>query len=450
MSNENPSDEVPADARRAFVGLWQGIIEAGGGRIRLVFDVREEPGRLTAVASSPDQVTADIPVASVVVDGENICFDVPETHGVYEGTINRKDNSIIGKWKQAGSSFAVDLSRIEHVVRVRRPQDPVPPFPYTTREVVITNTAAAISLSGTLTIPQGDGPFPAALLVTGSGPQNRDEEIFNHRPFLVIADYLARRGIATLRCDDRGVGGSGGNGQIATESDLTDDAISAVDYLQSQPEIAAARVGVIGHSEGGIIAPRVAQARPELGFIVLLAGTGWSGHEVLLQQTAAILRAGGAPEAQINATVDANRSIYDAILAEPDNTRVLERLKPMMEKLGVPPDQIGPQAETVITPWFRSFLSSDPALALTGIQCPVLAMNGAKDVQVLADLNLDAIARAVHAGGNMRVEIVKFEGLNHLFQHATTGLPQEYGQIQETFAPEVLEKIGDWILSQTK
>ncbi len=450
MSNESASAEGSADAGSVFAGLWQGIIEAGGQKLRLVFDVKSDQGRLSAVASSPDQVTADIPVDSVVADGDHIRFDVQATHGVYEGTISRKDNSITGKWNQGGSSLAVDLRRIERVDPVRRPQDPVPPFPYSTREVALANAQAGISLAGTLTMPDGAGPFPAAVLVTGSGPQNRDEEIFNHRPFLVIADYLARRGIATLRYDDRGVGGSGGNGQSSTEDDLAGDAICAVDYLRSQPKIAVAQVGVIGHSEGGIIAPCVAHSRPELGFIVLLAGPGFSGHEILLQQSAAILRAGGAPEAQINEAAQANRAIYDLILAEPDDARAADRLRPLFEKVGVPAEQIDSQIGAILSPWFRSFLSSDPAAELSRVRCPVLALSGAKDVQVPADLNLDAIARAVRAGGNLRVETVKLEGLNHLFQHATTGLPQEYGQIEETFAPEVLEKIGGWILSLPK
>ncbi len=245
MANENESK------KDAFVGLWQGVIKAAGQELRLVFHISVGSDGLVATVDSPDQGATGIPVETVTVTGATIRLDVASTQGSYEGSLSADGAVVFGHWDQAGSSFAVNLERIEKVEQVRRPQDPVPPLPYESREITFGNAAAGITFAGTLTLPDGGGRFPAAVLVSGSGPQNRDEEIFNHRPFLVISDYLARRGIAVLRYDDRGVGGSGGDGPSAREADLASDAAAAVDYLMTVPEIDNARVGIIGHSEGG-------------------------------------------------------------------------------------------------------------------------------------------------------------------------------------------------------
>lgn len=435
----------------AFVGLWQGTIRASGQEIRLVFHIeRSDPSRpeqgLKATVDSPDQGVNGIPVESVTVSDTRITLKVTATQGSYSGTLS--EGVIVGHWDQAGSSFSVDLSRIEKVEKIRRPQDPEPPFPYRAEEVSF-SSGGNVTLAGTLTVPDGPGPFPAAVLVTGSGPQNRDEEIFNHRPFLVLADHLSRRGVAVLRYDDRGVGGSTGDGQTATQRDLAGDTAAAVQFLESRPEIMPGRIGVIGHSEGAMIAPLVAEANPDLAYLVLLAGPGCSGYDILLQQTAALLRAGGAPEAQIRNAQDINRSLYDVVRSEPDNTRAADRLRTMTRSLGVPEDQIEIQIAAMLTPWYRSFLRFDPANALRATKCPVLALTGSLDRQVPPDENLAAIADAVRSGGNDRVETHRLEGLNHLFQHAATGLPEEYARIDETFAPEALDRIAGWVRSVT-
>ena len=435
---------------KVLTGIWQGVIKAGGQELRLVFHFAQEGDMWTATGDSPDQGAAGIPVESVEVEGFNISVDVPVAAAKYEGEYDPAKSIIKGKWHQGGGAYAVDLERIEKVEVVVRPQDPVPPFPYDESEVTFPNDKAGITLAGTLTLPRQGGPFPAVILVTGSGAQNRNEEVMNHRPFLVLADHLTRQGIAVLRYDDRGVGGSGGDPVMATSKDFAGDAFAAFTFLAKQPGIDAARTGIVGHSEGGVIAPMIAAAHPEVGFIVLLAGPGFIGSELLLQQSAAILRASGATEDQINKARKANRSVYEIVANEPDDAKAAEEIGKILTGLGIPEDNIAAQISPLLTPWYRYFIGYDPAEDLRNTTCPVLAITGSLDVQVPADENLTAIEQALKEGGNDSVVTKKLEGLNHLFQHATTGLVQEYAQIEETFAPEALQIVSDWIVETTK
>jgi pimeloyl-ACP methyl ester carboxylesterase len=375
-------------------------------------------------------------------------IDVPSIYGRYEGTVQEGATSIVGRWFSGPQSIALDLERVESVEIVRRPQDPVPPYPYEEREVRFRNEAAGITLAGTLTMPREAQAVPAVVLVTGSGSQNRNEEIMNHRPFLVLADYLTRQGIAVLRYDDRGVQDSGGDPTQATTRDFAEDALSAFLFLSAQAGVDPSKVGIVGHSEGGLVAPMVASEHPDVAFIVILAANGYRGDELLLQQSAAILRTSGATEAQIGQAASLNRSLYDVVLSEPDDAKAAARIGEILAGAGMSEDAIDAQVAMLLPPWFRFFLSYDPAEALRKTRCPVLALNGSLDVQVPADLNLAAIEKALREGGNTRVTTIKLEGLNHLFQHAKTGAVQEYAQIEETFAPEAMKIVADWILEQ--
>lgn len=440
--------ETTAVDPAALNGIWQGVIKAGGQEIRLVFNLSFRDGSWTATVDSPDQGVKGIPVASVKLDGAKIAIDVPSIAARYEGIVQDKAASIVGKWLQGGGAFAVDLTRVEAVQQVRRPQDPILPYPYEEREVRFRNPDAGITLAGALTIPRQGGPFPAVVLVSGSGAQNRDEEIMNHRPFLVLADYLTRRGIAVLRYDDRGVSPSEGDPTLATSRDFAGDALAAFRFLSAQAGVDANRVGIAGHSEGGLIAPMLASEHPEVAFIVLLAGPGYRGYHLLLQQSAAILRASGVTEAQIGQAEAASRSIYDVLIDEPDDAKADARIREMLSAMGLKKDAIDAQLPALLSPWYRFFVSYDPAEALQKTTCPVLALNGSLDLQVPADLNLAAVEKALRDGGNSRVTAVKLEGLNHLFQHAKTGLVEEYIQIEETFAPEAMKAVADWILAE--
>jgi hypothetical protein len=328
------------------------------------------------------------------------------------------------------------------VPAARRPQDPVKPYPYREEEITFPNSVAAITLAGTVTLPQGKGPFPAVVLITGSGPQNRDEEIVGHRPFLVLSDYLTRRGLAVLRVDDRGTAKSGGDFSTATTADFATDVEAAVAYMKSRPDIG--RIGLIGHSEGGIIAPMVASRNPDIAFIVLLAGTAVPGSEIIPEQVKLLnMVAGKTPEQAAEAAAK-ERSVLRLVVTEKDPAELKKKLHEILSPL-MQQEQIDPTIESLTSPWFKYFLTYDPAPALRKVKCPVLALNGSLDRQVSPAQNLLAIRAALQQGGNRHFEAVEMPGLNHLFQTAKTGSPEEYQVIEETFSPAALEKIAGWI-----
>jgi fermentation-respiration switch protein FrsA (DUF1100 family) len=315
-------------------------------------------------------------------------------------------------------------------------------------DVVVRNAGAGIELAGTLVLPAGAGPFPAVALATGSGAQNRDEELLGHRPFRTIAEYLAGRGIASLRCDDRGVGASGGNFQASTTYDFASDARAAIAFLAARPEIDAHHIGLVGHSEGGLIAAIVGAEDPTLSFIVLLAGPGLRGDRLLLAQNAALASASGMGAEAIAAANALNARLYGiaAKNEEPAAIRT-ELVAALSEAMGgaIPKAAAERAADQLLSPWIRAFLALDPAEYLSKVRIPTLALNGTKDLQVPAEANLAAIGGALEAAGNKAYRLVRLEGLNHLFQRAGTGLPQEYASISEDFAPEALAALGDWI-----
>ena len=323
-----------------------------------------------------------------------------------------------------------------------------------------------ITLAGTLTLPESGGPFPAVLLITGSGPQDRDETVAGHKPFWIIADYLTRQGIAVLRVDDRGTGKSTGFFKGATSGDFATDVLAGVAYLKSRKEINPRQIGLVGHSEGGLIAPMVAVQSDDVAFIVLLAGPGVDGSQILLMQGALISRAGGTSEALIKQSRNYSKRMHEIVKAEPNNERAEKKIREMhaasraalSEELKKETRELAPDLEAqlnmtikqILTPWFRYFLIYDPRPALRKVNCPVLAINGEKDLQVPSKENLAAMEQALKAGSNTDDYTLKeLPDLNHLFQHAKTGAPTEYSKIEETFAPEALKIMGDWIKSKT-
>ena len=321
----------------------------------------------------------------------------------------------------------------------RRPQNPTKPYPYREVDLIYESPAAGIKIGATLTMPNGRGPFPAIVLITGSGQQDRDESVLGHKPFLVLADHLTRKGFAVLRSDDRGIGKSGGRFVTSIDADFANDTEAAIAYLQTRSEIDPHRIGLIGHSGGGIIAPMVAARHRDVAFVVLMAGSGVRGDQVIVEQVIAAAEAEGISHAAAIEEGRTQRRVEDLILQGYDDAALKEKLRPI---LGAKTDAVVPQ---FTTPWHREFLSYDPAPALRNVSCPVLAMIGQKDVQVLPNLNLPAIRKALQEGGNKRFEVVEMPGLNHLFQTARTGAVSEYGKIEETISPLALEKIAGWI-----
>ncbi len=457
-----PTPTIPAAKPAALAGIYQGAIKPTPLlSLTLVFRVTGADTALTATLAVLEQGRRVLPVTKTTVNGESVTFALDLLGATFSGKRSADGNTIVGTFTQHGQSFPLTLTRTEKPMVLARPQTPKPPFPYQTEEVSYTNTKAkapGVVLGGTLALPKGAGPFPVVLFITGSGQQDRDEMILGHRPFAVIADYLARRGIASLRVDDRGIGKSGGDFAASTTADFADDTRAGVAFLKTREKIDARRIGLIGHSEGGLIAPMVAVTNPEVAFLVLLAGTGVSGADVILGQQKAIARTMGASDAGMAENERLTRSAFAIVRGGGDEAATREKLKAMIarEVAALPEDQRGAMSTRLegayslfASPWFRYFLAFDPATVLQSVTCPVLALNGSKDLQVLPADNLPPIRASLKKAGDKDVTIREMPGLNHLFQHATTGSPAEYAQITETFSPEVLTIIGDWITAHT-
>ncbi len=437
-------------------GSWLGKISVNGIDLRLVFNIRmNDNDTLSATLDSPDQGVKNILLGQVLFRDNKLTIKAPALMGEYAGTVTG-DSTIEGAWTQRGQKFTANLNKLKKTFTINRPQEPKPPFPYTSEDLTFNNDKFNIKLAGTLTLPKGTGPFKAVIMITGSGAQNRNEELMGHKPFLVIADYLTRNGIAVLRYDDRGVGGSRGNYTESTSADLATDAEAAFDFLKTNPNINPKEIGFVGHSEGGLIAAMVASTNHETGFIVSLAGPGVNGERIILRQTGDIARLSGEKENEIKETAAISKKMYAILMKEKDNnkaeTKILALFRKYQEKKKLPEKDIestvnqlkmkfGAKSYT----WFRYFIMTDPSVYWKKVKCPVLALNGEKDLQVAADENLPAIEKAVKKSGNKSVKTVGLPGLNHLFQHCKTGLPSEYGTIDETFAPEALKIISDWI-----
>lgn len=444
-------------------GIWQGALKVPGTEIRVVFKISKKTDViLTATMDSPDQGAKDIPVDEVTFENDNLRLEVKSILGVFEGKFEEDGLTIEGEWKQAGQSLPLVLKRVDKAPEFRRPQEPKKPYPYEEEEIIYENEKAGIKLAGTLTLPRMEGLFPAVLLISGSGPQDRNETVFNHRPFLVLADHLTRRGIAVLRVDDRGVEGSTGDFSQATSEDFASDVFAGIQYLKSRKEINPEQIGLIGHSEGGVIAPIVAIQSPDVAYIVLMAGTGLTGEEILYLQGALIRKAEGKSDEEIAEGRVLQERIFAVVKHEKDSTVAKNELRKILEDaltelseqekkaMGDPEAFLESQIQGVLSPWFRYFLTYDPKPTLMKVKCPVLAINGEKDLQVPPKENLEAIEEALKAGENKHYTIKELSNLNHLFQTAQTGSPSEYLTIEETMSSTALKTIADWILEQTK
>jgi pimeloyl-ACP methyl ester carboxylesterase len=443
-------------------GTWLGTLKVGEKELRLGFSVVALEGKLTATLDSVDQGVNGIPITEVVSQDGMVKFDVKLIKAVFEGKFNKEGTEIAGEWAQGGAKLPLTLKRVDKLPTAKRPQEPKRPFPYREEEVSYENKKAKVKFAGTLTLPKGDGPFPAALLITGSGPQNRDEELLGHRPFLVISDYLTRHGIAVLRVDDRGVGGSTGDNDSSTTAEFAEDALAGVDFLKSRKEIDARHIGLIGHSEGGVVGPLAASQSKDVAFVIMLAGTGVPGDEILMEQNKLILQAAKAPQDMIDRQRKFLSIAIPIIKQEQDDkvarTRIKEALAKWIEMAGEKEkkdvEEFVKGAEggvpRLANRWFRFFLSYDPRPALRKVQCPVLVLNGEKDLQVSAKQNLGEIEKALKEGGNKDFTIKEFPNLNHLFQTCKTGGVEEYAAIEETMAPVVLEMMAEWIAARTK
>ncbi len=411
--------------------------------MEMAFNIKAAGNGFSATLDVPAQGTFDVPVDKTVFQDNHLQLTLSAMGASYSGTL--KGEVIEGEFTQHGMAFPLNLARGEKEAPKARPQDPQPPFNYRAEEVTFTNKKEGNTLAGTLTIPEGDGPFPALVLVSGSGQQNRDEELMNHRPFWVIADYLSRRGVAVLRYDDRGMGGSKGEVLNATSLDFSYDAEAAFDYLLNRKEINASLVGILGHSEGGIINFMVAERRPEVAFLVSLAGPAVNGIEVLKEQQAAILRVQGMTEEMVKFSGNANAQMFDIIEASNDREEADTLLRQLLKGWGYNEELTEQTVGQMTSPWMYYFLKYDPTEAIVKTTCPALLLNGSKDLQVIASQNLPAYERIIAEHGKTNLTLREMPDLNHLFQHCETGSPTEYVTIEETISPEVLEAIVEFV-----
>jgi uncharacterized protein len=445
-----PPSHKPDNAKFAAEGLWQSALETHGMRLRYQLHVsHDSDGELIAALDSLDQSVIGLPAVNVSQKESTFHFEIPAMNGAFEGMLNADKNAISGTWSQNYDKANLEFKRSDQPFELRRPQNPVKPYPYHEEEVTFANASANVTLAGTLTLPKGSGPFPAAVLIAGSGPHDRDESLENHKPFLVLSDFLTRQGIAVLRYDKRGIGKSTGSADSATTLDLAGDTASAIAYLKTRKEIDPSRIGLIGHSEGALIAPYLASQSNDIPWIILLAAPVTKGQDTLLNQSELIARAAGMDDAEVVASLTFDRNAYDMVREEKNPGVLTERLKNFVKVSGlegvIPPAVLEPQLRMLTSPWFRFFLDYDPVPALQKTKCPVLALYGQKDLQVPSKNNLPLLQQALLAANNNQAEIRQLADLNHLFQHAYSGSPQEYGAIEETFAPEALQIIGEWL-----
>jgi pimeloyl-ACP methyl ester carboxylesterase len=447
---------APEAAPSPFAGHWEGAIQLPTADLQVMVDLTPGEAGWKGAIDIPLQGAKGLPLEKITVEGSHARFSIAGVPGgpTFDGEL--QEGAIRGTFTQGQASLPFHLGR-DAVKPARRPQEPQPPFPYTEEEVAYQN--GDVRLAGTLTLPPGSGPFPAVLLITGSGAQNRNEELLGHKPFLILADHLTRAGIAVLRVDDRGVGGSTGAGD-ATSADFAEDALAGVRFLKTHARIAADRVGLLGHSEGGLIAPLAASRSADVAFIILLAGSGVPGYDLLPDQVEALNVAAGMPAVQARKEGELTRAAVALVRAEKDEAALRTKLTKLIQDH---PDAVSPQDLAAVggmdafiaqqmkffsNPWARFFLDYDPRPALRKVKVPVLALNGELDKQVLVDQNLPAIEQALREGKNPDVTIRRMPGLNHLFQTAKTGSTAEYAQIEETMSPAVLELVTHWILER--
>ncbi len=440
-------------------GKWYGEVGGSKNKIQFVFHLSEDNGEWTAIVDIPSQNLKGLKTRkteftrdSLYIDGKNLGFE-------YSAKLEKSVEQFLGVFKEGVNQVALNLSREKpDIVRKVRPQEPVKPYPYREEEVVFKNRKDNITLAGTLTLPEYNGKqFPTVILITGSGPQNRDEEIFGHKPFLVLADHLTRLGIAILRFDDRGVNESTGNFTEATTADFATDVESAISYLKTRSEVDKERIGLVGHSEGGIIAPMVAAKSKDVSFIVLLAGTGVSGFETVLRQS---IDMRGFPVADEEAFKEFMTNVLKIASADKELSLVRKELTSYYDKSAFFNAAVGETeqrtqilkdlVEARTSKWVRYFYNYNPADMIEIVECPVLSINGTKDIQVNAEVNQAGIKAALERGGNRDFQVIALEGLNHFFQEAETGDMKEYATIEQTFSPKAMKIISDWILKRVK
>lgn len=450
--------------QRNIAGLWEGVIHVGVD-LQMVFHINQSGLTYTALLDVPGQGAKDIVVA-VTQQKDSIIMLIAQIGGSYKGYI-QSDSSITGSWYQ-GRAFPLNLHKVKEITVPKRPQTPKPPFHYQNADVVYYNSDSSIHYGATISTPTGKGPFPAVLLITGSGQQNRDEEMLQHRPFAVIADHLARNGYIVMRVDDRGMGETNGDVMNATSRDFANDAEISLDFLRKLQSVDHRKIGLLGHSEGGMIAQIIAAERKDIDFVIFLAGPGEKTLTLMEDQNRAILLKAGLSATYIDHYLELYRSLIPAIISASTLADAKKAATNMVANWTAKTDKNIVTATTHITndstlhafadgfttvvynPWFKYFFSYDPDVTLRKLRSKVLALNGDQDIQVIAKTNLKAMETSLKKGSSKDITIRELNGLSHLFQHCHLCTVYEYGQLEETMAPEVLSIITSWLNTHVK
>lgn len=443
------------------IGNWSGSLKVMGSELIISFNLTESDNSFAGTMSVPQQNAFGLPLSKVTFENKTLTILLEAAGLSYVG--KRNATGFEGTFTQSGQTFPMNLTReVKELPKINRPQEPKEPFPYSIEEVTFENTSAKITLAGTLTLPKSSKPVPVVVLISGSGPQDRNSELLNHKPFWIFADHLTRNGIGVLRVDDRGVGQSTGDRSNATSMDFALDVEAAVAFLKTKSEVNSKKIGLIGHSEGGMIAPIVASKDKSIAFIVLLAGPGVPCDQLLIEQAYLIGKSDGLNETELEQAKKLNRSIYSLVKSDKTTEDVKKEIELLLEKsLFDNPDasylsetqkkqMISQQSEQITSPWFRFFMKFNPDDYLSKVKCPVLVLNGEKDLQVPAKMNTEAIQKSLARAGNKKVNTIIYPNRNHLFQDCTTGSIDEYSTIEQTISPQVLTDISTWIEKQTK
>ena len=458
-----------------ITGNWEGVLAVQGNELPIVFHItQDESGKYAASFDSPKQKAYNIPCSDAFVFGDSVILIMKSLKGQYAGKLNENKKTLAGTWSQSGYEFPLEMNKTSETVatkKLNRPQTPTPPYPYKSEEVVYSNADKSIKYGATFTVPLLDpnvdyfrAPiYPVVILITGSGPQDRDETIFDHKPFAVIADHLTREGIAVLRVDDRGVGKTTGSFGKATTADFAKDVEAGIEFLKTREDADSNNIGLIGHSEGGISAPMVASRRKDVRFIILLAGPGRPVIDMMEQQNADVMTSQGIGAADIDLYRPLYRDLVATIINAKDSANATQQAISLFKKwqtsntaatvrntTGVTSDKsmiafINVFVNDLTTPWFKYFMKLNPADYLSKITCPVLALNGEKDIQVSAGQNLVAIDLILKKANHTKYMTKQRPGLNHLFQHCKTCTVDEYEQLEESFDTATLKIMADWI-----
>ncbi|WP_215904611.1 alpha/beta hydrolase family protein [Parasphaerochaeta coccoides] len=455
MSVLPAKDEEPEKPSLDISGVWHGELEVGSLALLMEFSfsqIVQDQTTWMAVLNIPQQMAYEIPITRTEFDGTYLFLDMTTIQATYSATVEETDEEIVisGTYTQ-GASLPLVLRKKEATsTPLRKHQEPIPPYPYVSEEISIT-TQEDFLLGATITRPDDGLKHPAVILISGSGQQDRDETIFGHKPFKVIADSLTRSGFIVVRADDRGVGTSGGGATLsqATTRDFARDAEAILDHTLSLESVDSSAVGLIGHSEGALITVMVAARRQDVAFIILLNGPGIIGKDLILAQSREIMKAQGFPEATIMAASEINNAIYStAVDPSLSQKEKADSIRHRLLAVGMGEDEADAQIATLLSPWYVTFLSLDPQDYLPEISIPVFIVSGGKDIQVPSSLNVTALNDGL-LKSRATVSIGIYPEMNHILQPATTGLPMEYPLLETTVLPDLLDDMASWLGSIT-